>query len=51
MPSNVKFSIRASQIETLREAMEKATKMEEIMLETVLTLTSSLEESKDKWTI
>jgi hypothetical protein len=31
--SNVKFTIRASQIENLRETMEKATKMEEIMLE------------------
>jgi hypothetical protein len=34
MPSNVKFSIRASQIEDLNGAMNKETKMEEIMLET-----------------
>jgi hypothetical protein len=36
--SNVKFSIIASQIETLREAMEKTTKMEDIMLETCIDL-------------
>jgi hypothetical protein len=34
MPANVKFSIRASQIENLDEAMGKATEMEEIMFET-----------------
>jgi hypothetical protein len=34
MSSNVKFAIRASQIETLDEAMIKAIKMEEIMIET-----------------
>jgi hypothetical protein len=34
MPSNVKFSIRVAQIEDLNDAMNKATKMEEIMLET-----------------
>jgi hypothetical protein len=34
MPSNVKFTIRASQIETLDEAMIKESKMEESVLET-----------------
>jgi len=34
MPPNVKFTIRDSQIETLDEAMIKATDMEEIMIET-----------------
>jgi hypothetical protein len=33
MPPNVKFSIRTSQMDTLEEAT-KATKMEEIMIET-----------------
>jgi hypothetical protein len=34
MPSNVKFSIRVSQIEDLNGSMNKATEMEEIMLKT-----------------
>jgi len=34
MPPNVNFSIRDSQIDTLKEAMIKATKMEENMIET-----------------
>jgi hypothetical protein len=34
MPPNVKFSIRASQIDTLDEAITKPMKMEEIMIET-----------------
>ena len=34
MPLNVRFVIRTSQIDTLEEAMTKATKMEEIMIET-----------------
>lgn len=34
MPPNVKFAIRTSQIDTLEETMIKATKMEEIIIET-----------------
>ena len=34
VPSNVKFSIKVAQIEYLNDAMNKVTKMEEIMLET-----------------
>ena len=33
MPPNVKYAIRTSQMDTLEEAMNKATKMEEIMIE------------------
>jgi hypothetical protein len=33
MPSNVKYSIRTSQMDNLEEEMTKATKMEEIMIE------------------
>jgi hypothetical protein len=33
MPQIVKFSIRTSQMDTLEEAMTKATKMEEIVIE------------------
>jgi hypothetical protein len=34
MPSNVKFTIRASQVDTLDEEMIKAIEIEEIMIET-----------------
>jgi hypothetical protein len=34
MPPNVKYAIRTSQMDTLEEAMTKATEMEEIMIET-----------------
>jgi hypothetical protein len=34
MPPNVKYAIRTSQMDTLDEAMTKATEMEEIMIET-----------------
>jgi hypothetical protein len=34
MPTNVKYAIRASQIEDLDGAMSKANEMEEIMIET-----------------
>jgi hypothetical protein len=33
MPSNVKYAIRTSQMDTLEEAMIKANDMEEIMIE------------------
>jgi hypothetical protein len=33
MPPNVKYTIRTSQMDTLEEAMTKATEMEEIMIE------------------
>jgi hypothetical protein len=33
MPLNVKYAIRTSQMDTLEEAMTKATEMEEIMIE------------------
>jgi hypothetical protein len=38
IPPNVQFSIRTSQIDTLKEEMTKATKMEEIMIEMVADL-------------
>jgi hypothetical protein len=34
MPPNVKYAIKTSQMDTLEEAMAKATEMEEIMIET-----------------
>jgi hypothetical protein len=34
MPSNMKYAIITSQMDTLEEAMTKATEMEEIMIET-----------------
>jgi hypothetical protein len=33
MPPNVKYTIRTSQMDTLEEAMTKATEMEEIIIE------------------
>jgi hypothetical protein len=34
MPSNINYAIRVAQINTLNEAIQKETKMEEYMLET-----------------
>jgi hypothetical protein len=51
MPPNVKFTIRTSQIDTLDEAMTKATMMEEIMIETSTDPDIILEKVQSRWVI
>ena len=49
MPSNVKYSLRTSQMDALEEAMTKAIDMEEIMIEMGVGPILYWEEYKGSW--